>query len=121
MRCTYPHPPLQANKSTSTSQDGELKLKTFVGKVPNNDFAMPMIANEVSPGSVQGCFVDANTEECIVALYPKGMKCPDRNLSIQVSGRVQTVTSSPPSSRKDKLFMRYNQKVIVVDSWKYIE
>jgi hypothetical protein len=115
------HRPSRGNESTSTSHDGESALKTFIGKVPKNEFAMPAIANGVESGSIQGCFVDAKTEECIVVLYPKGMKRPDRNLSIQVSGRVRIVKSSPPSSKESKIFMQYNQKVVSIDSWKYMK
>jgi len=80
---------------------------------------MPLIASEILPGSMQGCFVVADTGECVVALYPKGMKLPGRDVSIQVRGRIQVVKSTPPSAREDRIYMRYRQKVIIVDSWRY--
>jgi hypothetical protein len=111
------HKPSESNPRPTAEEKAE--VKTLLGKVPKDDFAMPMIASEILPGSMQGCFVVADTEECVVALYPKGMKLPGRDVSIQVSGRLQIVTSTPPSSRENKIHMRYNQKVIVVESWKH--
>jgi hypothetical protein len=107
----------QNNNRTSTSQNSELEVKTLIGKVPTIDFAMPRIGN----CGVQGSFVDEDTEEGIIAVYPKGMDRPNRNVSIQVSGQIQTITLSPPSSRKAKPSRTYNQKVIIVDSWQYIK
>jgi hypothetical protein len=106
----------QNNNRTSTSQNSELEVKTLIGKVPTIDFAMPFM-----PGGVQGSFVDEDTEEGIIAVYPKGMNRPNRNVSIQVNGQIQTITLSPPSSRKAKPSRTYNQKVIIVDSWQYIK
>jgi hypothetical protein len=108
--------PSESDPKPTAEQKPE--VKTLLGKVPKDDFAMPAIGGETLPGSMQGCLVVADTEECVVALYPKGMKLPGRELSIQVTGRIQVVTSTPPSSGEDKLHMRYNQKVIVVESWK---
>jgi hypothetical protein len=111
------HEPSESNPRPTAEQKPE--VKTLLGKVPRDDFAMPLIAGEILPGSMQGCFVVADTAECVVALYPKGMKLPGRDVSIQVSCRIQVVTSTPPSSRENRIHMRYNQKVIVVESWKH--
>jgi len=111
-------PSLQV-KASPTPQDDKTKLKTLIGRVPKDDFAMPMIADEGSPSSIQGCFVDAQTEECIVALYPKGMARPDRELAIQVNGRVHVLTLTAPSFPNAKIHMRYSQKVMIIDSWEY--
>lgn len=110
--------PLQV-KPSPTPQDDKLERKTLIGKVPKDDFAMPLIASEILPGSIQGCFVTADTEECIVALYLKGMARPDREMGIQVKGRMQVVTSTAPSSPTAKIYMRYSQKVMIIDSWEY--
>jgi hypothetical protein len=98
---------------------GEAEPATLVGKVPKDDFAMPLIADEMLPGSTQGCFRDAFTGECVVALYPEGMSRPGREAPIRVTGRVLVVTPTPPSSGEDRPYMRYRQKVIIVDSWEY--
>jgi len=111
------HETSESNPRPTAEEKAE--VKTLLGKVPKDDFAMPSIASAILPGSMQGCFVVADTEECVVALYPKGMKLPGKDVSIQVSGRIQVVTSTPPSAREDKIHMRYKQKVIVVESWKH--
>lgn len=108
---------IRNGKVVPTRQDDKEERKTLIGRVPKDDFAMPLIAGEILPGNIQGCFITADTEECIVALYPKGMDRPGRDVAIQVNGRMQVVTSTAPSSPTGKIHMRYRQKVMVIESW----
>ena len=105
----------------SPAGDDRAELKTFVGKVPGGDFAMPMIADEVATGSVQGCFFRTAPRESFIVLYPAGMERPARERAIRLRGRVRMVRSRPPRARDDRPAMEYKQKVITVDSWQYTE
>ncbi len=95
------------------------ELTTLAGEVPEHDFAMPLLASELLPGSIQGCFVSTEPDEGIVVLYPKRMARPERARPIQMKGRMQIVKQKPPSS-PDAIQMRwYEQKVLIVTSWEY--
>ena len=97
------------------------EITALLGAVPERDFAMPMLASEILPGSIQGCFRSTEPEEGIVTVYPKGMARPERARPIQMKGRMQIVKSKPPSS-PDAIQMRwYEQKVLIVTSWEYVK
>jgi len=102
---------------TATLPRGE--LTTLAGKAPEHDFAMPLLASELLPGSIQGCFVSSEPEEGIVVLYPKRMARPERARPIQIEGRMQIVKQKPPSSPDEIRMQWYEQKVLIVTSWEY--
>ena len=95
------------------------KITTLSGKVPEHDFAMPMLAGELLPGSIQGCFLSSEPEEGVVVVYPKDMPRPERERPIQVKGRLQIVKQKPPSSPNTIHMRWYEQKVLIVTSWEY--
>ncbi len=105
-------------KTAPPAQAAVGELTTVSGIVPEDDFAMPLIASGILPGSTQGCFLSKETEEAFVALYPKAMAQPERRRSITLKGRVQVVESKPLSA-PDAIQMRFKQKVLVVCSWHY--
>jgi hypothetical protein len=97
------------------------EITALLGAVPEHDFAMPMLASEILPGSIQGCFLSTEPQEGIIAVYPKDMARPERERPIQMKGRMQIVKQKPPSS-PDAIQMRwYEQKVLIVTSWEYTE
>jgi len=95
------------------------EITTLSGKVPEHDFAMPMLAGELLPGSIQGCLLSGEPEEGIVVVYPKGMAGPERGRAIQMKGRMQIVKQKPPSSPNTIHMRWYEQKVLIVTSWEY--